>query len=90
MINMLHIIYIIGLISIGIAVFSGFRMLYFLKMRGLEKSSIYSFNPDIFIRYCEITKHENGSTGIWFKIALFSFIVAGICIILLFVFSVFN
>ncbi len=65
----------LSLISLGVTVFSGFRMLHFLKRRGKERSALYSFNPVFFVDYMHITKSETGKYGLWFKICLASFII---------------
>jgi hypothetical protein len=65
----------LSLISLGLTVYSGFRMLQYLYKRGKEKSALYSFNPLFFLDYIKITRNETKKTGIWFKIFLVSFII---------------
>ncbi len=64
-----------ALIALVTTIFAGFRMGYFLKKRGIEKSALYSFNPLFFLNYMRITKDETGTYGIWFKICVTSFII---------------
>ena len=80
-----QILYYIGIFSLAFAVLSGFRVLCFLKDKGIEKSSIYSFNPGWIFKYMEITKNENGRFGIWAKTFFLSLIVGLISIVLLIV-----
>ncbi len=61
-----------NLISFGVAILSGFRMLNYLHYRGKEKSALYSFNPLFIWDYITLTKKEIGKTGLWFKIFIVS------------------
>lgn len=68
-----------------IAWFSGMKILWFLADKGVEKSKLYSFNPLYFIKYVEITKKEQGKTGIWFNVLCASFLLGMIDLIILIV-----
>jgi len=71
----LNLIEYTSLIALVFTLFSAFRMLTYLKKRGKEKSSLYSFNALFFIDYMKDTKKETGRYGIWIKLCLISFIL---------------
>jgi len=75
------ILYNAVVVSVCVGLFSGWRMLSFLKRRGKSRSELFSFNPAFFLNYLEITKKETGKYGIWSKICLFSFVMTFVFLI---------